>query len=563
MSGDDLGLLTDASVLPIPAQMFTLPVELQTLITNFLDCTDICNLRLSCRAAALGTADIFGRRYFKKRQFFIGEASLEALVGIASTPHLARRLTHLIIGLESFPRTMYDRYDDRLRYPDEAAAYNAFARGAVGQLALVSSGGARDLIELALSKLLSLARIELRDYDAPMRDGKSFQCWSSWGATTSRSVCSQPLHSAKPLYDYHASTNWASTVTQLVLAALGRSGNKAVRTIEINTRNKHFNISSAALVMPRTLERCVDSVLARLTTVKLNVEVTPPGPSIVAAGQGAERKTYIWEIANFLSKLQSLRHLRLNLKRDYWPNPILPERDLLIWLADAESDMGRPPVATTILGDSSSSRLRNLPRFDRPLESLELGRIGIPAKIVVALVNRFRKSLKHLALHRVTLLPPEDSPGRWNRNAGKFVNILDRLLKQLALFEDLDLQSVALSNITQHVFDGSNWEYTHTPFLKPSAVSDVVQPTTERTYRGDEWRTWADEISQGMVKFWPRDGFRFREDEDEDVNQVGSEEEDEEEGAEEEEEEGAGDEEEEGAGAENEEVDDDQVMAGI
>lgn len=89
-----------ASSTPADCPLMSLPLEVLLSITSKLRTTDYCNFRLTSKYFEEQLFNAFSKEFFTKRQFMIGNFSLQALIDI-SRSRFSSTLTQVILGLEA------------------------------------------------------------------------------------------------------------------------------------------------------------------------------------------------------------------------------------------------------------------------------------------------------------------------------------------------------------------------------------------------------------------------------------------------------------------------------
>lgn len=361
------------------ASLLTIPLELLVAVSLHLPTTDLCALRLTCKQIERSLYEWFTTEFFTKKQFMLTHKSLQALVDISKHVTFSKKLSHIIIGTNT-----YKDLPLRFRTEENAARY---IQGYEDQQALLCSGLDRDMLTEAFQSLENLHTVGIRDFNSNnrLRDGHGAS-WSSYGATTVYRETGIELALNSRNADSRGSTSgFVTRIFQNLVHALGKAQRNA-KKIEILLR--HHVLPDEALNIPDYLRPTTLPVLQTLQTllVNINVEVM----DLHTHSNGTRVVSYAGRsLCRFLSATVNLSHLRLNFAK----HQLEQNEEFLNWLSQL------PPAP----GLQSDNRLKPDPIALPLLAQLELGQVNVEPHYILNVIHKFAPTLRDLRLWRMSL----------------------------------------------------------------------------------------------------------------------------------------------------------------
>ncbi|KAI1339535.1 hypothetical protein F5Y15DRAFT_75762 [Xylariaceae sp. FL0016] len=344
--------------------LLRMPVEVLLHISSHLTTLDYGSLRRTCKHVENFLFRAFAKEFFSKRQFCLTDFSLQALLDISES-RLAPSLTHVIIHLER-PAARGRLHGNP---PSDPSKWERFAHEYYTHKALVDTGRDVELLKKAFSGLPNLETIGIRDFNSNKRT-RDDTFWNSYGSQTFIDLTGRRLE--KPHSESHDGEETAYTchVFLTILRALGsiEACDSRPSRIEVIMRGAPF--SERALYMPPYLDPITSRALANLQTLFLDRLQRPH----------LEHSTFpqLCILPRFFLKAQGLQHLRLNfLKEDR-----LYAEAVLGWLSQDNGSLG--------------STFPNL-------QHLDLGMIAVGLNTLLGVYKRYKKTLRSISLHKVTL----------------------------------------------------------------------------------------------------------------------------------------------------------------
>ena len=404
------------------SQLVKMPLEVLQRIAYFLPTSDLCLLRLTCKAVESSVFIAFTREFFAKKQFMLTEFSLQTLLNISQHPTLGPSLTHLIIGLDQYyvdrPRTIHSHtIEDELELRD---AFNA-------QQELLNTGRASNLLAQALRNLRGLQTVDIRDFNSPSRWRDGGAQWSSYGATIGGRYNHQlvigPTH-------YSANKDvFVDRAFKIVLVALAESGID-LPNIEVVLKDRAWGLTSQVFDIRPWLAPTLRPILANLQRLHLAVLLSSERPASYITGTSQPQDPAMTDpfnagLRSFLALTPNLLWLRVNFQSS-GPEPTAK---FLTWL-------GRlAPI------DNTPTPFHDPAPISLPLQQLDLGVLNISPAILLAALVKFASTLKAVNLWDIALVSTQSD---WDDK----VNLWARLFKSLAN-SSLDLQSFMLGRVRQ------------------------------------------------------------------------------------------------------------------
>lgn len=332
----------------------------------------------------------------------IDEFSLQTLVDISQHGALSKVITHLIIGLDELRAVDYQV--SQLQSLDE---FHRWRTADCAQRALLTGGGAVDLLSQALANLPNLKTIDIRDFNSNTRfrdatPGKRVPPWRSYGSSRYQ----QWPQTSPWLLSLASETTFLDTVFLTVLTAASRCST-ALQGLEVILRNRQACLHDEAFSICGVPRGRLADALRGLNRLHLDL-----GPSIVSQGSNlsgfAHRLPASWPqhdwcdpstayLRHFLALTPNLRWLRLNFYayRHGGSSPSHPSK-LISWLA-LRPDFNAPVDAPWGDGNPAPVTL--------PLRRLDLGYLTTTPAILRRLLSKFA-DLENISMRDIWLRGP-------------------------------------------------------------------------------------------------------------------------------------------------------------
>lgn len=341
-----------------------LPTELLSRIARPLSTTDFCALRSTCKLVDHKLLNEFAYEFFRKKQFMMTSASLQALKDISNS-RFSDYLSHVVIGTDQLFNSKWDgsiTIDDKRKY-----------RATADEQKLFGHIGCASKFEDAIAGLSRLETLDIRDFNSAtrFRDGQ-FAQWRSYGVAELRKAGTVGF----------GNLEWATCIYQNILLGAA-AANARIKSLEvISKRNGCLHDSSLSIAKPMAPN--LSSLLSGLT--KLHLDIMANWEDLKFVG--------LPNLCYLLQNTPNVEWLRLNI------DMALSEYDgtedkgwigFLQWLAK------EPPSSDVI------AKYTPAPTFE--LKQLDLGRIVVSPDRLLAIVAAY-PSLKTLALSRSTLTEP-------------------------------------------------------------------------------------------------------------------------------------------------------------
>ncbi|KAF4589226.1 F-box domain-containing protein [Ophiocordyceps camponoti-floridani] len=455
--------------------LLRLPLEVLIKVTTWLTTTDLCTMRLLCRAVEERLYVTFTNEFFSRKQFMMADLSLQALVEISKS-RLSRHLRFVHLGFDRLPderaqRPLADDERER-RFRERYADYVVF----------MSTGMHHQMLIEAFSRLVNLDEVVLRDFNSGgrWRDGPLAE-WTSYGSTTIFNETGvRPTHGSRGFFDQRVSLGACSELFVIVLQALSAAG-ATPRGIRVITVKENY-LRDFAFHVSRFMKPSVLHVVRRLQKLDLVIDISWMSQlsgwghtaAAAAAGQTVTRVAPDSMLRGFLWHAVNLRDLCIFEHHDY--NPALT--DFLEWLA-----------ASSLPDDASA--LDTPPPMLPQLERLSLGRMLVGSRTLLRVIRKFAARLQGLELHKVTLqraLPPSSDPTDPPR-----IHLWLDFLNQLQQMPGLEMRDLKLSCLRQAYMN------------RPKDYAVIFDRGSEMAeYTGPCWRDFIDKVLATMVVIWPR-----------------------------------------------------------
>ncbi|KAH9838212.1 hypothetical protein Tdes44962_MAKER08216 [Teratosphaeria destructans] len=246
-----------------------LPEEIVANIAFRLDCDDLQNLRLTCRALELSTFHGFADEYFKAKGFILTSDSVNVLLGIANDERLRHRLKHVYLLVAYLPARAIDGHT--CGFKPTTRQREAYLMYSSDQQNMKKTRQDVSKISEALGKLPKVTTLTLVDAAERLPahvDIAGYRKLTRRTATNPivASLSSAPRDAEYPSFLTHS---WRT-----LLSALSRSGMNTLTGLE--TLMSHFNGLSACrdLAIPLSERKSSRKTLASLKTLSLHLRST-------------------------------------------------------------------------------------------------------------------------------------------------------------------------------------------------------------------------------------------------------------------------------------------------
>ncbi|KAI1819374.1 hypothetical protein F4861DRAFT_141034 [Xylaria intraflava] len=490
------------------ACLLNIPLEVLLQITSYLTTPEYGCLRRTCKQLEASLFGAFAKEFFSKRQFALLQFSIQALVDISKS-RLGPSLTHLIIHLE-YPHASSDGpvgpmgsmpIDDL----SNSVRHNRSYVECISHYEFITTGLDVEMLTDAIKRLPNLETIGIRDFHSKNRhrDGTA---WHGYGCPTLLKETLRPLSVPNSLSltgfnGRHRGPEYTNHVFLTVLRAVGNAavsgyGSKLTR-IEVllhkcNLRDQSFRI-------PDHLSAGILLALSKLTTILLDgLGHARPCPYVATVGNQGDVFGTNFFLSRFLTEMPAIEHLRLNFQ---YFRPHEPEK-FLEWLAETKgvtNNATTTPLHSLALATASGSLplpYPPTPKFSN-LRCLEIGMITVTENVLIALINKYKPTLRTVSFHKTTLASQTD---------GK-VNLWARLCNTMAK-ADLGLTMLQLSYMRQMLSGRST--YCAEVTIRGSKDRNV------KVWRGTAFSHAIKDITAAMEVSWEDD--RSEDDDDSSLN---------------------------------------------
>ncbi|KAK8043817.1 hypothetical protein PG994_012655 [Apiospora phragmitis] len=415
--------------------LLSLPLELLLHVSSFLETSDCGSLRLSCKQAENALYLTFARVNFAKRQHMLTESSLQALLDISNS-RLAPFVKSLFIGTDLY-------CSDGLKHITHLHAHPNLHRGSAGavrrskfvaqsssQEALLNSGYDMELLTAALGNL-NLDLIGVCDSYYSVRFPGNPILAPSYGATAV--YCDTCIPSRHKSGIEHA--HFSSKCANKLLFAAARA--------KITPKRLQFRFSQDGLIdfafnVPKFLEQDVTRLLSGLDELKLdlygNMAVDTTRRAILHEDDPSE-EIYTYHLRRFLAFTSNVRHLRLNC-------PVSDDHHdhFLEWLAT-------PPPASPPKYTCSPDMAPPPPVAFPRLRQLDLGTLTVTDDELLAIVTKFKRTLKSLSLQKVLLVDDTDEVyNKQNPPPNKWASFLEKLCRSGVRLDSIFIKGAEQQN---------------------------------------------------------------------------------------------------------------------
>lgn len=473
---------------PQTCLLLKVPAEILDRITWHLTTTELCDLRLTCKAVEAALHFRFTAEFFTRKQFMVSEFSLKALRDIAKS-RFASHLRHVHFGLDRLEANAH-----LVSTTSTDITYH-YQKRLTEQSTLWQLGLVPKYLAEAFSHLPNLESVVIRDFNSNRRsrDGPH-RHWLSYGTNTLQhetNVRPRPAHI--PSWSNPPLQEDASRLFKAIVHGLGMAKARP-KALEVMERQGNLVYDSCFHIHP-DLEADVVPVLRALKRLHLCIDVAWVA---VATTNNINQHFYQYSLIEFLQHCESLEELRINGKRtDIITSHTRVSLHLLFdWLATTEWTTPRestpatasrpartplPPViepspepedepmgiilpllgATYPQYDSKPTLEVNFPPVHLAhLANLSLGMMSLSVTEIVNLVTKLANTLQFLELWRIQLVP---EPGADDMVVDKRAILYVQLLKKLLAVPNLNLRHIKLGMLQQIL----------TPTRQPRMVQDV------------------------------------------------------------------------------------------
>lgn len=467
------------------SRLLMMPLEILQQIARPLSTPEYGNLRLSCKHMEASLLNGFSKEFFTKRQFMLTNFSLQALVDISKS-RFGEGLKHVIIHVERPSQRSLIHHSDTYIPPTlEAQVKRNRSRDELtDHLALLDSGRDVDLLAQAFANCRNLKTVEIRDFNSQSRyrDRPNVR-WRSYGAPTYELQTAANLEIST---NYHFpqrsddQVNYISRLFQNILRALGKTTTRPKR-FEVNLRHcgmsdKAFRIQSYDRPAILPVLKCLEDL-----HLDLNSDFVPA----FIAGQDANREgtqCYSYFLRQFLAHVDEIQLLRLNFQFFRAQD----SRDFLQWLSRSPEATPAAVSQSKILSPDLQASLpvSPPPLLFKSLKQLEIGKIVVEPKTLLALLRKHKTTLKGLVLYRVGLLDKHPGDERVNQWA-RFFAAMGKL--------DLNITYMFLSILGQEKERGEHIR----------KVGFKEHPTSRRIWSGQDLDGALNDFVNNVTVDWP------------------------------------------------------------
>lgn len=247
----------------------------------------------------------------------------------------------------------------------------------------------------------------------------------------------QPGYTFPPAADNQ--DGYTSRIFLNLLRALGKSSSRPKRFQVILRTTSLFD---HAFNIPKYVEPIVEPVLADLRQLFLDLNSNFPPAHVLIDNEPAECPSYL--LRKFLSKVLQLEHLRLNFRSVGGETT----NDVLTWLSK--------PVSVASSSITSGDPLLEVPPpiHLTKLQQLDIGMTTVEPKFLLALIQKYRATLRTISFHKISLLQSDAI------NSGEKINLWAKLFERLSKL-DLKLSAINLSALSQEQTNGRKHRQVH------------------------------------------------------------------------------------------------------
>ncbi|KAI2635113.1 hypothetical protein GGS21DRAFT_516949 [Xylaria nigripes] len=439
------------------ASLLNIPLEVLLQITSYLTTPEYGYLRRTCKQIEASLFGTFTKEFFSKRQFALIEFSIRTLVDIAKS-RLGPSLTHLIIHLEHLDMSSHYTPGGLPFHEGDSSRflrYNQYYHEFISQYEFIYTGLDLEMLTDAIKHLPNLKTVGIRDFNSKNRH-RDDTVWKSYGCPTfveeTKGKLLVPPNLLLPVFARRGPA-YTGYVFLTILRAIGNAAvsdsGPHITGIEVLLHTSNFE--DQFFKIPAHLDAGISLALSSLKTILLDglgfVEVFPF--VALADGENGVNSTDFF-LSRFLVKIPALEHLRLNFKFSATRGP---ER-FLGWLAgtgtetetETETETGKGSGrerddgtgnASCSLASAIAARSLPVPYPPTPdfpnLHSLELGMLTVREGALIALVNKYKSTLRTLSFHKATIeFPTNAKINVWARLCNSIAEV-DPALEKLQL----------------------------------------------------------------------------------------------------------------------------------
>lgn len=476
--------------------LLQIPAEILDRITWHLTTTELCDLRITCKAIEEALYFRFTAEFFTRKQFMVSEFSLKALIDISKS-RLSGSLRHVHIGLDQIDAT------GNIRMDTPVEAMRLYRQRLTEQGTLWSLGLVPKYLAEAFASLPNLETVVLRDFNSNRRsrDGP-YAHWLSYGTQTMlKETQVRPRPLSVPGWNNPAQQDNASRLFKAIIHALGMA-NASPAAIEVMERQGNL-LYDSSFHIHQDFEDAVVPVLRGLKRLHLCLDVAEVALNMPT---NSSQPYHQFHLAKFLRYCGALEELRLNGKRGSYTNGArISLRQLFDWLTAAEltpatetgttSSSGKGAASSLPLQDSTlaSDRISLQPTRLAQLTNISLGMMALSANEIVSLVAKFADTLQHLELWRIHLL--SDDPSNDESLIDGRVILFATLLKRLLKIPNLNLRHIKLGHLQQVLYPAGGHVLVQDIDFKADAktrdadvFSGAERTTKDLAYTGSDWR---------------------------------------------------------------------------
>ncbi len=400
----------------VTSPLVQLPVELLLYSTRYLSTTDLCSMRITCRAVERALFKSFSFEFFRRKQFMFSDFSLQALLDISRHPNFSQTLQHVSLGLDRFNVNFYGfkTQENAVWFHQEAAK----------QVTLLSTGRGLDMLTEAFTNLKNLTTVDIRDFNSPtrFRDG-SQSTWASYGATTITTRAAGP---SRVYFGSSVQSEFASSIFSLVLGALAKADARP-ENLEVLLRRRSEGLFDHCFDLTSPHTGSIRQLLAGLRKLHVDVDFhrgIRHALSVVPAGDQTFQSVLLRGICfhKFLARMDNMDWLRINFQHA----KLYPADIFMSHFAVPETPSSPRPLCK--------------------LSRLDFGHTSVSLTALISVVKRI-PTLRKLTLRRIALFDAAHVYGT--------STICANFLRQLANVSNL--HNLALEDISE----GTNSDTAH------------------------------------------------------------------------------------------------------
>lgn len=286
----------------VPCILPTIPIEVILRISEYLNTTELGNLRLTCKQIENALYHSFANEFFARKQFMLTDFSLQALLDISKSRlgHSVRRLQISVEMVE--PRATYTESDYGLEVAQR-------------QRTFYENNLDKEMLAEAIGNLSNIEDLVIRDSNSWGRT-RDNTAWHSYGRITEgeKGVGFITAESWGPNQEDRVDP--CRRTLQTVLHAYALSGQHP-KGLELLLRERGNQVTDAAFEIPEDLQARLIPALEKLEKLHLTVGLAEhPVGEIFEVDDEAGDNVFIphasYYLCKFLSHTKNLKNLRLN-----------------------------------------------------------------------------------------------------------------------------------------------------------------------------------------------------------------------------------------------------------